>query len=332
MITKQDNQMIGFDFGIKPNFMVVGDIKFSELFKQAECLGLAYVFEQINDNIRPVQIVFQFKNKEPADKVMATFMDWVSRSNDDGDAVDLTFIEKKDGSYGFSIGPELNRLIERIVPRDLLKKINPLVYVNTYFKHMTVQSDNYINFKENIKNTEEIVIRSVVGDPNLEGNWGKDFFKKKVFSFVKEGEIPQDSNVITYGMKDTKVDKKKMLPRYSKEQISERRISELRTLMPITFHKIQNLWLSSLVDELIGTYDEILIKQAICNLTVEERMKKDCTSDSSFLISEINRLQYLVSTYESFVSYYPDDDFYTIEKIKEQISNDQKVLEDYLKN
>lgn len=322
----------GFDFGIKPNYMIVGDIEFPVLFQQAECLGIAYIFEKINNKLLPVQIAFQFKNKEPADKVMSIFMNWVSRSNNDGDAVDLTFIEKKDGTYAVAISPEQNRLIQRLVPKDLLKRVNPLLTVMTHFKQMQTQSKNYFNFKENIKDIEKIAVGYVVGDPNQKDNWGKEFFKKKVFSFVKEGEIPQGSNAISYGAKGTKLGKEKTLPKDSIEQISERRITEIRTLMPITLHKIQNLWLSDLVGKLMEAYNDIVIKQAICNLIVEARIKKDTVSDQPIKVGEIERLQFLISTYESFDSYYPDDNFFTIEKIKEQINKDQKTLADYLNN
>lgn len=37
-----------------------------------------------------------------------------------------------------------------------------------------------------------------------------------------------------------------------------------------------------------------------------------------------------MTTYESFDSYYPEDGFYTEERITKQIQNDKKELETYL--
>ena len=106
----------------------------------------------------------------------------------------------------------------------------------------------------------------------------------------------------------------------------------MKSLLPLTYNKLNNLWLGEVQAKLNSKYDTEIIKQAICNLTIFERLKQINELSPDFTKSgyPTRILEYLLSTYESFDSFYPSDDFYTEELIIRQIQNDQKELETYL--
>ena len=103
-------------------------------------------------------------------------------------------------------------------------------------------------------------------------------------------------------------------------------------MLPLTYNRLKNLWLGDTQERLAHTYPSEIIMQAICNLTIFERLKKIEDLSPDFTKSGYpNRiLDYLIETYESFDSYYPPDEFYTDELIIRQIQNDKNELETYL--
>jgi hypothetical protein len=118
------------------------------------------------------------------------------------------------------------------------------------------------------------------------------------------------------------------------EEIAGRRDEGIKTFFPVTYNKLNNqAWLSTLVQELNEKYEKDIIIQAICNLILFERLKreKDLSPDFTKTGYPINILDYLLSTFESFSSYFPTDDFFTMEKVENQIKNDQHELNEYLK-
>lgn len=61
-MNENDFSNIGFDYGIKPFFMLVGDIELSDLFKKADCRGILYMFaKDEKDKMIPVQMAFLFQ-------------------------------------------------------------------------------------------------------------------------------------------------------------------------------------------------------------------------------------------------------------------------------
>lgn len=336
-MNENDFSNIGFDYGVKPFFMLVGDIEFSDLFKKANCRGMLYIFEKgEKEEMIPVQMAFLFQNEEPAEKFLDILLGWIEKSNNDGEAVSIDFIENNKGGYTLSISPEINRFVERMIPKNLKDKVSPIIMVQTHYKEIDTLGKNYLNFKANYKRSEKISIGYAIGTTTKIIKQSKKYFTKKEFNFYKEDEIP--ANSMALGYKATKeisdFDPKNLQkpPKEPVEDIAIRRISEMKSFLPLTYNKLNNLWLGEIQKKLTLKYDSEIIKQAICNLTVFERLKQIKELSSDFMkVGYPNRiLDYLLSTYESFDSYYPTDDFYSEENIIMQIQNDKKELETYL--
>lgn len=336
-MSEPDFSNIGYDYGIKPFFMLLGDMEFSELFTKAGCIGVLYIFGKSSQGeMYPVQLAFLFQNEDPAEKFMDIILGWVTKSNNDGDAVAIDFIENNKGGYTLSISPEINRFIERMLPKHLRDKVNPIIMLQSHFKEIDVLGQNYLNFKENYKKTEKIGVGYVIGTPTKIAKQSKRYFMKKEFNFFKENEIPSNSitssykatqEISTFNPKDIQKP-----PKDSIKEIADRRIVEMRELLPLTYTKLSDQWLGEVQKRLSSKYDPEIIKQAICNLTIFERLKLNLELGPDFTKSgyPTRILEYLLSTYESFDSYYPQDEFYSDEKIINQIENDNKELENYL--
>lgn len=338
-MSNNDFTKIGFDYGVKPFFILLGDMEFSDLFKKADCRGVVYVFKRgdSEEEIIPVQMAFMFQNEEPAEKFMDNLLGWISKSNDEGDAVSMEFIENNEGGYTIAISPEIDRFHNRMIPKNLRNRITPIFMVQTHFKEIDTLGQNYLNFKANYSKADSIAIGYVIGNENKIIKQSKNYFVKKDFRFCKQDDISNNLTATTYqAVKEKSSFGPSDLPKppnQSIEEITERRVSEMKSLLPLTYNKLNNLWLCDLQEKLSEIYNIDIIKQAICNLTIFERLKQmDDLSPDFAKEGYPNRIQeYLLGTYESFDSYYPSDDFYTEERIVNQIINDQKELENYLK-
>lgn len=334
-----DFSKIGYEYGLKPHIVLIGDNAFSNYFAEAKCLGLIYVFgSDEKDNQIPVQIAFLFQKEDPAKKFLGCLMYRIERSNNDGDAVSIEFIENNKGGYTIAVFPEMNRFIDRNVPKHLKDKITPVMMIQTHFKEIDSISPYYYTFKTNYKKAGKIAVGYVIGTPSKIKKQSEKYFLKTKFNFYEKGDKPKNSSAELYDfIQKNKIPKKGVYPKppkETKEEISTKRLSEIKDFFPVTYNKLNNQgWLIELVQELEKKYEIDIIIQAICNLILFERLKqeKDLSPNFTKRGYPIKILDYLISTFESFSSYFPTDDFFTIDKIVNQIKNDQQELKAYLK-
>lgn len=335
-MNKLDFSKIGFDYGLKPHLMLVGDPEFSNLFKAAKCIGLSYEFSKgEKDLIKPESLSFMFENEKPAEDFFNILLNWIDKSNGDGNAVALDFIETNEGGYALGISPDMKIFIDRMIPKSHKEKVSPVAILYTQFKEIPTLSKNYLAFKNNIKNIGQFSIGYVIVKKEKIIKKGEKHFIKTEFSFFEENNIPDDHMLISYrAIKKQSDFVKKPRPRLTElplKDLGERRFLEMKSYLPLTLNRLQNKWLEVTIEKLEKKYEKDQIIQAICNLTIFERLKQnvDLTSDFTGHGYPNNILDYLLFTFESFDSYYPDDDFYTEERIIQQILNDKNELEQY---
>jgi hypothetical protein len=335
-----DSSKVGYEYGIRPDMILLGDMDFSKHFIDAKCLGLMYMFGIDNkSNQVPVQIAFIFQNEDPAKLFFDCLLHWVKNSDNDGDAVSIEFIENLKGGYTLAIYPEIERFIKRMIPDHLIDRVSPIMMTQTQYKEIEQVSPSYHNFKSNWEKARKIAIGYVIGSPGKIQKQSTKYFTKSEFKFYQKDNIPLNSAAEMYNL----IQKKQLFnknnhpspPKDSLEDISKRRKSEIKNFFPVTYNKIvNNNWLSTKVNELEKRkYNFECIIQAICNIILFERIKQDRSSldDNVSIDNPINILDYLLSTYESFSSYFPDDSFFSISVIENQIVNDKNELETYLR-
>lgn len=335
-MNKLDFSKIGFDYGLKPHLMLVGDPEFSNLFKAAKCTGLCYEFSKgVNDLIKPESLLFMFENEKPGEDFFNILLNWIDKSNGDGNAVALDFIETNDGGYALGITPDRKRFIDRMVPKSHKEKITPVAMLYTQFKEIPTLSKSYLDFKNNIKHINNFSIGYVIAKGEKIVKKGEKHFFKTEFNFYEENNISEDNMATVYHATKNQSDfVKKTRPKSTEfplNELGERRFLEIKSYLPLTLNRLQNKWLEIIIEKLEKEFEKDQVMQAICNLTIFERLKQnaDLTCDFTGLGYPNRILDYLLFTFESFDSYYPDDEFYTEERIIQQIQNDKNELTQY---
>ena len=125
--------MLGFDYSIKPNTMVLGDVEYPKLIHESKPVGMGYgILPHYGLLIEPPFTCLIFENKEKGNECFKHFKDW-SESSNDGDAVALSFIEKNDGGYTVCVYPEYSRLTDRCLPKYLQSEVSSIVFVHISF-------------------------------------------------------------------------------------------------------------------------------------------------------------------------------------------------------
>lgn len=329
-----DISQLGFEFGLKLPFSIIKDPKFSDDFRAAKCIGLLYLWDQTSTGLFPKALVFLFEHETPADNFFAALLKWVEDAEKDGDIVAIDFIETNDGGYTAAIYPEPHRLEKTEIPEYIRDRVVPYFITVTQYKEIPQISDNYLNFKKLYNKSRKIRIGYAIGNiTRMEKLKSNSFFKTE-FHFYKEDNQDNPVCLLYKGIREKNNDTSKFPkpPITTKEQIEERRNEELKVFFPITMHKLSNGWLITLIEKLYsqGTSN---INQAICNLIFLERLKILKQSDTSLQIptTPAAYLNLLLKNYEAFNSYFPSDDFFTEEKILNQIKNDKNLLDKLLR-
>jgi len=334
-----DFSKTGFDFGVKPEVVLLGDMQFTNYFQEGRCIALSYAFDRDPKLLGaiPSNLFFVFENEIPATKFFDSLLRWIENSDNDAEAVELTFFEDKDGGYTVSISQERERFIKRMVPEHLTDRVSPMMMLQTQYKKIHVLGQNYIHFKNNYKKSPGISVGYGILNKDGSMRCSKKSFLKKEFFFSKDSAINFNTASKEYEVmqRPDRFEKSKRMPKDTLEEIQLRRKHELKSLLPLTNHKLSNHWLGDLQDHFKNEYEADVVYQAICNLLLFERIKKDTVWASKFAEPHERHghflLEYLVTTHESFDSYIPHENFFDVQKLERQLTLDKKELEDYFK-
>lgn len=325
--------MIGYECGIKPRVAVLGDMTFSNELMEAGFLGIAYL--KIPKNILEgnlVEVALLFEKKRLGKKAFLNILHWVEGSNNDGDAVELEFVESAKGGYTLCIYPNPELLMERCLPKSLLNWVLPLTGFATHFKLIDNVSPQYKEFKKAMKFCQlKIIAIDKEGSLLLPDK----FILKKKINFYQEGNIPEKTHTKSF------FDKSNPNGVYEEEppsllelnvDIENNRLEKIKNFLPLTYEKIrQNGHLQVLIEDLKEEYSLSQVIQAICNLVLLERLQFEnlehiIRNQEDF---HMNILTYLDENPEEFNSYFPAFDQISKEKIKQQIQLDIKDYESF---
>jgi len=143
--------MIGFDYGIKPNILVMSDVEFPNLIHEGKVRAVAYgrlpYYELLNE---PMFVSLVFEDDEKGEECFKHFKEWINNSNN-SEAVSLSFIELNNGGYTVCVYPDYALLIDRCIPHELQKKVHPIIFTPISFP-ITVErvSQQFIDFQSEI--------------------------------------------------------------------------------------------------------------------------------------------------------------------------------------
>lgn len=326
--------MIGYDYGIKPNIMVVGDVEYINLINKGVPIAMGYGrLPSYKSLANPLFACLMFENEEKGIECFQRFKNWGKPSGDgdvDGDAVALSFIEHENGGYTVCIYPETDRLLNRCVPKYLQNEISPMFCMPISFPLTTTSTNEYYHHFKNSAAKESFLF---AGGAKSKGVLFETIILKKCINFFKENEIPKGALESTFKRDDkdvsgkVNVSKKPFLD--SIDDIYNRRLKKLEMYLPISLHKLEyNSEYLKNKDLLISQgFANWQVLQAACNITISTRMcgKKHFEMlDTEKAHQSI--LEYLSHSYEKPNEKCISKKYNTLNIIKEQIVLDMVEL------
>lgn len=305
--------MFGFEYGRKINVATLENvnIKDNALKILQEFEGLFYAITE--DNKRMLGLVFS--TKYIAEMGYNVFKEEINNE----EIFEFNFIDhSNDNGYTFILR-ELEKIDKNIVSSYSERLVQNMFMALVYSKTFPNRSEAYLVFKElNKNNTCEIKFLykdnfriKILNTPSI---------NKSKINYYKEDEIPKDS-VLFYQYFKKSLEKNK----FEKEDIQGRRIENIKYFFPITYEKIESESFLKDKIKLLTKYDNSIVLQAICNIILEYRLEKNGVKMSN--LSQLEVVEYLEKEFENFESLYPDEDYFTLNKIEEQILRDKKLIE-----
>lgn len=327
----------GMDYGLKPRLMLMADFTFADYFQKGKCIAIIFVHcpDSVGNQIT-TELGFLFEVEEYAEKFMDCVMRWVEDSGDDGDAVDLEFIERLNGDYLVAIAPNFDRFLKRMISPLLIERVDPLSSMMTQGKDGMRIGENYSLFKSQYAKGRRIPVRAFIGKEGKVQKVIERYFVKTEFRFSKEGELSHDS--LGHGLlakKDKRFKPKDFKRKGSvdMEPIEKRRMEELSHFYPLTLDKIEREgWLRDVIASIPRHISRAEVIQAICNIVLLERLKQNNPREVKTVGPghDMNILQHLIQDVESFSNYFPPTELFTKSLIQKQTKLDKKYLTEYL--
>lgn len=318
--------MFGYDYGIKPKVMVVGDVEFTNHLHKASIYGLGYIGIPENALVnQPLRIALIFNNKEYGMKAMQCFHNWINNSNGNQEAFMMDIIESKDGGYTLCFYQGIECLIDRTIPTHIKKWVTPFLANVIHFKEIDHVSENYANFKKALTFSRCNIIG---GTKNEIFNDFPDIIKTKI-NIYTEDNIPEHSLLIAYkGVSKKELEKSNAaFDKIQREELDLNREESLKYFYPITYDKISRRdFCHSIMLHLEHTYEKDIIIQAICNLTLLHRITIENKLDMLKGNYYINILEYLLDSYESVRSSFPNESYFTKELLIKQMELDKDLF------
>jgi len=319
--------MVGFDYGLKPRCMIIGDMEYPNLLHQAKVVAIGYgVLPHFGPLSNTIFTSLIFENKTKGRECFEHLKKWVDTSGD-SKAVVLSFIEKRDGGYKVCIYPEFKLLEKRCIPEYMIDEVQPIFTVPITFPIVVEKvSQNYYEFKRQAVKKPYIFCGA-----SREGEMFLDLaIQKRNVNFFQEGNIPEDAPEKAFERKynQSQITGKKILLNNPSE-IFRRRKKKLKNYFPISIAKLEYMHnfiqvRTQLIE--IG-YQEWQINQAACNLIVSYRMvKKLFFQGLEGKVASSQILNYLLDSFEEYENIIPDETEFSLDNLKRQIKADMKEL------
>lgn len=329
------NILRGYEYGIKPGIVILGDIEFSNKLMEAGFLGIAYI--KIPRNILEgsvIEIALFFEHYVKGKEAFKHILNWENGNPDrDREVFEMDFVETDMNGYTLCIYQNPIILLERNIRNSLVEWITPLITNMTHFKKIDNISPQYEEFKKALQFCQvKIFAVDIEGNPILPGEY---ILKKKLSFYNKEsGFDGKHWESILFKDEVSQESEEKQIDRLELNgNVEEVRISKIKNYLPITYEKIMsNNATLKLIEELKELYSEGQIIQAICNLILFERLKADGFADILIDSKDIHFeiLEYLDVNHEEFNSYFPNFNNFSKEKIINQIKLDIEDFEKFL--
>ena len=330
--------MFGYDYGTRPITLVVGDTEFPNFLTSEQFVALIY--DQVPDFgllVNPPRLTMVFKDIKVGRKCFVLFKKWAG-DTEDGDAIRISFIDLRDGSYGMCISQDVERLIKRMVPEIFRDEVELRIMNVGHIRTFPRQSEGYNWFKAAVDDSPFVLaFQQVNGAPLRELA-----MRKREILFFGEGAVPEHSieRSLIQGMdsKEGYEIHRKIPPeiRFANERVHDRRRKQMSTFFPVTLERLcfDRKFLAKKERLIAEGYTEWQIVQAACNIslqhiapelfgTADEGPSSACTSIA------LNVLEFLLTHHEDLNRTLPPQKELTTANLRKQLDADARVLLEY---
>jgi len=267
----------GFDFGEQPDAMAVTDFDFIQPLMDAGVFACAYGEQRIVGFPSPIPVVTLVgENPSAFEKAFEHFARWGCQ--EDGDAVDIIMLLKRDGTYEMWIGPEVERSMYRILPQaDLCR---PMMFFSSWIKQFDSTHPMVHELKRYCESAiSPVVVGAAIGnkkqtDPSqIEPIQHLPEFIKFELKIIEEGEDSVDPR---FNRQNRQYDSRRPPPKrpLSPREYRSQRRQTFDVAFPVSRERIRRSGLLKSVRELPGFADvsETQVIQAAINLMLSAEM------------------------------------------------------------
>lgn len=345
---------LGYDYGAKPTMIIVGDTEFPDFLATQEFLALVYdQLPKFGLLVNPPRLSMVFRNIEIGRNCFTHFKNWTDIS-EDGDAIRISFIEYKDNSYGMCISQDVDRLVKRIIPKNLHNEVELKMLNVGQIRIFTKEGNGYEWFKSEVQKSPFILApRDVKSAPIRELA-----LRKREVQFFQEDNIPE--HTVEYSLFHHKNAKNKGDERQvitsnialHHNAIYKRRRLQLSRFFPVTLERLRfNKKFLEVKSKLIEEgCKEWQILQAACNIALrhsvpelflsEKKQRKNTknsnkgnkkqsinkTSENDQSSAMLNILEFLINHHEDLSRVLPPNEWLSLPNLKAQIQADSLEL------
>lgn len=322
----QPMNALGYDYGGRERFLAISDPTFITYLEDREAVGYGRM-PHWGLLVNPPVLYFLFSNSDSATSCFEIFHSWIKASNGDGDAVEISFLEYDDGSYGVTTGPEVKRLIDRTIPEYLQHEVEPIVSVPQKMTRIPEQSGSYRWFKGAASTSPFIVIPGTGVDGPLEDL----AFRKREVSFVRASEVPPNHSASVFSHGDPGARSTHHPPTPAPREILDRRKSQLKRFFPVTLERLRFSTQFKNIQDRLGAEEsrDWELRQAVCNLTLRHRHPELYEREEEFA-GGTSVIDFLLCHPETVEGQPLPDNLLSVEVVARQLLADRRDLLGYV--
>lgn len=259
--------------------MAIGSPSFPDYLSRANVVGVAYGWEKSDHLGSTVPAISLVARDEKARlQAFVEFNAWADAT--DGDALELTFVFKKDGTYLLAVSPELSRLTRRCLGYERTSRI--IAMMPCWVKPIDSTHPMLRELREYVAGfpcpfllsgvlLPPLLLLSRAAAPPVRQIPGLKPLLKFEATFVEEDGVKVDSTAwvaLQTASRKPEIRSGREPPMLQPAGIGDTRAKMLRTHFPVTLERLRRTeWFQTICGELgKGEVRPWQVEQAVCNL------------------------------------------------------------------
>ncbi len=285
-VESANRQLGGVDYGCLPDAMAVGSLRFPEYMHLADVVGVAYGESYSVPLARLIPtITLLTRNTKPIRQAFDEFNLWSVDTDDD--ALELSFVFRRDGSYLLALSPERSRLERRCL--GYRRTGRAILMLLTWVKPIETTSSALLSLRDYASSFPSPIhfdagrispnlTPSVRIRPDIEQIEGLRPLLKFEVAFFDETEVPPNSSAwvaLQMASSRSRSGPRPGPPAPQPSDTGGTRARMLRTHFPVTIERLRRVeWFDSLCSGMARDFGvrRWQVDQAACNLLLSAEL------------------------------------------------------------